>query len=126
MIDMNTLIREQRPGGSANVPVLDDQFVPGSGEVTHTGIDLSLFKFRQIYVRSTSDCTIYYQGSDDGDNWYNLKTGDDQGAEDADFVWTCDNEGITFCLNDTALYVRLYIINGSTDNTISASISGII
>jgi len=97
--------------------VFDAVTLPGTGTLTHTGLDVSDYRKVTIMVSTTQNCTVYVQVSDDNTNFYDPKT-----VADADITHNCNNEKICFDVPVYAHYLRVVVYNNTATDAIVTGI----
>ena len=100
--------------------VVNNKSVPGSGNITHAGIDLQHAAKITCLVSTNAACTVRVQFSDDNLNWYEFVDETDTAR-----TYSVNNQKKAFRIDNAAKFLRLFITNDTTaDVTVHAVVMG--
>lgn len=99
---------------AANVIVIPDIAIGAGQDCTHTAVDISGYRSMMFHVSSSANSTVYLQFSDDGTNWYDLKS-----VADDNRTWNCNVEKICVHGDVASRYMRVWI-HATTASTVRA------
>ena len=97
-----------------------NQSVPGSGNITHNGIDVSHAAKITCLVSTTAACTVRVQISDDNINWYEFVDETDTAR-----TYSVNNQKKAFRIENAAKFLRLFVTNDTASAvTVNAVVLG--
>lgn len=115
---------------STSLPNFAALLINGVVTANNTGVSEPLFvgpyRKKTIYVSSSSNCNFYILLGPVEDLTFLLKSGSNCDTEDSDRVWNCNNETISFQVDEQTEYISIVAdeVGGADSDVIVYSSGG--
>jgi len=91
--------------------------LPPSGVATHNGVDLEVYDRKSVLIRTSGSCNVYFQASQDGEDWYELIATDGGTAGfDEKVVVAIDTAAYWIAINQICKYFRVVVDSQAAEN----------
>ena len=87
------------------------------GVATHNGVDLEVYDQKSVLIRTSGSCNVYFQASQDGEDWYELIATDGGTAGfDEKVVVAIDTAAYWIAINQICKYFRVVVDSQAAEN----------